>query len=599
MPSTSAKTAMTAKPAVSFARRDTGGVSAPDDVVAAFDGARRWLVIAPHDDDAVLGMGLAIVAATAAGVQVDVAIVSDGRMGYGTAAERDGIVERRAAETRDSLARVGVDADRIHWLGFPDSSLHAHQGATADGGIARALTTVMRGVRPDAVFAPTSADLHPDHRVVTSETDIAVFHAAGEIWLELGAALTRVPARWDYAVYCAFPEAPTLLARGDDAAFAAKVAAVEAYVSQRQIAALIASMRAAGPLETYLRRTWTPYRASDTLALFGAAGIADSGCQRDMVRAAAWVAAMPDQPWHELVAALKDRAAPPVLLVGEGSSRLFPAGFTLSLARRWGWFDRVAAASGRVAQTLDATKWRPVALSNSGRTREVMEFLAGATASKPLALVGLDGGPIPQAAAVKRVVLDRPEEAVAATISALGQALILAQALASAAGKAFPRERIAAGATQLVTADVPAPVRAALPGVKRVFWCGADDGVPAELALKTLEIAGVVGVAPEAGVVLHGLEEVLTETDLVVLIDPPRDDHGPLQKYLIDGTQARVVTLASAPAVGACWLQPELGEWSPPLRLVAGWRLLMHLAAALGRDPDKPDRARKVGNPIV
>ncbi|MBA3846379.1 MAG: PIG-L family deacetylase [Planctomycetes bacterium] len=590
---------MTAKPAVSFARRDAGGVSAPADVVAAFDGARRWLVVAPHDDDAVLGMGLAIVAATAGGVQVDVAIVSDGRMGYGTAAERDGIVARRAVETRDSLTRVGVPAERVHWLGFPDSDLPKHQGATADGGIARALTRVMRQVRPDAVFAPTSADLHPDHRVVASECDIAVFHAAGEIWLELGAQLERVPARWDYAVYCPFPEAPTLLARGDEVAFAAKVAAVEAYVSQRQIASLIASMRAAGPLETYLRRTWTPYRASDTVALFGAAAVGDSGCQRDAVRAAAWVATMPETPWAELVSALKDRAAPPLLLVGEGSSRLFPAGFMLSLARRWGWFDRVAAASGRIAQTLDVTKWRPLALSNSGRTREVMEFLKGASNSKPLAIVGLDGGPIAQAAAVKRVVLDQPEEAVAATISALGQALILAQALASAAGKAFPRGAIAAGVGQLVTAEPPAPVRAMLPGVKRVFWCGADDGVAAELALKTLEITGLVGVAPETGLVLHGLEEVLTETDLVILIDPPRDDHGPLQKYLINGTSARVITLASAPAVGACWLQPDLGEWSPPLRLVAGWRLLLCLAAAIGRDPDKPARARKVGNPIV
>jgi glucosamine--fructose-6-phosphate aminotransferase (isomerizing) len=135
--------------------------------------------------------------------------------------------------------------------------------------------------------------------------------------------------------------------------------------------------------------------------------------------------------------------------------------------------------------------------------------------------------------------------------------------------------------------------------VKRVFWCGSDDGCADELSLKTMETAGIVGVAPSAGVVLHGLEEALVEGDLVVLIDPPRADAGPLQKYLIDGTPARVITLAPEPVVGACWTQPDLGPWSAPLRLVAGWRLLLHLAAAIGRDPDKPSRARKVGNPVV
>ncbi len=50
--------------------------------------------------------------------------------------------------------------------------------------------------------------------------------------------------------------------------------------------------------------------------------------------------------------------------------------------------------------------------------------------------------------------------------------------------------------------------------------------------------------------------------------------------------------------MGACWLQPDLAEWSPAARLVAGWRLLLRLAAALGRDADEPARARKIGNPV-
>ena len=45
-------------------------------------GKGPWLVVSPHDDDLVLGMGLTLLAAHAQKIEVHAVVVSDGRMGY-------------------------------------------------------------------------------------------------------------------------------------------------------------------------------------------------------------------------------------------------------------------------------------------------------------------------------------------------------------------------------------------------------------------------------------------------------------------------------------------------------------------------------------
>lgn len=232
-----------------------------------------WLAIVPHDDDLVIGMGLVAMAAIAAGIELHVAVVSDGCMGYATVAERAGIVARRRAEMEASCVMLGLPASHIHWLGFPDGDLPSWQGCRAvtgqndPVGIARSLTATMRRVRPTLVFGPTATDIHPDHRVVASELDIACFHASGVIWLELGAPIA-LPRRWDYAVYCPFPQPPAVELRATSALFTRKLDAIAAFASQEQIAALVARMRAAGPVE-YLREvTWEPYHPGLYAGLF-------------------------------------------------------------------------------------------------------------------------------------------------------------------------------------------------------------------------------------------------------------------------------------------------------------------------------------------
>ena len=73
-----------------------------------------------------------------------------------------------------------------------------------------AITYALRQIRPNRVFLPTSADLHPDHQIVHEEVLISLFHAQGNIWPELGEPIAEVPKVYEFACYCDFPEPPQI-----------------------------------------------------------------------------------------------------------------------------------------------------------------------------------------------------------------------------------------------------------------------------------------------------------------------------------------------------------------------------------------------------
>ena len=231
------------------------------DIIEGTEPGATWLFVAPHDDDLCIGAGLTMQAARQAGVDVQVLIVTDGRLGYCRAEQRDSIAEIRRAETYESFEMLGVARDRVTYIDYPDGGLipfigrrPAHSGERdIEGyvGLQNAFTYYLRELRPNCVFVPTPTDLHPDHQITHNELMISLFHASGDIWPELGAPLA-VPQVFELAIYCDFADAPNLEVRGDDTVFQKKLRSIEAYRSQLQIAALVDSIRQDGPYE-YLR----------------------------------------------------------------------------------------------------------------------------------------------------------------------------------------------------------------------------------------------------------------------------------------------------------------------------------------------------------
>ena len=121
------------------------------------------LVVAPHPDDAELGMAGAIVRFLRENRRVGVLDLTSGEP------TPNGTPEIRARETAAASAVLGLT-----WrenLGLPNRSLQATLEAR------HALAAVIRRTRPRWLFAPYWVDAHPDHVAATELVEAARFWA--------------------------------------------------------------------------------------------------------------------------------------------------------------------------------------------------------------------------------------------------------------------------------------------------------------------------------------------------------------------------------------------------------------------------------------
>lgn len=114
------------------------------------------LVIAPHPDDEVLGVGGTIARLAAAGKEVHVAIVTKGFPPQWDAA----FIEQGRREARAAHQRLSVQG--THFLDLPAAALDTvpHRDVNA------ALEAIFVKVRPRTVFVPFVGDIHADHQQV-------------------------------------------------------------------------------------------------------------------------------------------------------------------------------------------------------------------------------------------------------------------------------------------------------------------------------------------------------------------------------------------------------------------------------------------------
>lgn len=121
------------------------------------------LIVAPHPDDAELGMGGAILKMQDDGLAVGVLDLTDGEP------TPFGSPEIRARETAAASAVLG-----LKWrenLGLPNRRLEATLDARGK------LAGVIRRTRPRWLFAPYWVDAHPDHAAATELVEAARFWA--------------------------------------------------------------------------------------------------------------------------------------------------------------------------------------------------------------------------------------------------------------------------------------------------------------------------------------------------------------------------------------------------------------------------------------
>jgi len=160
--------------------------------VSPLPAASRVLVIMPHFDDEVLQCGGAILQALAAGAEVEVLWLTDGRRGVSTVSEEES-ARLRHAEATEAMARLGVR--RFAFLDAPETRLSAR------GTWTEALRQRMLDFQPDRIHTVWFGDNNLDHfeanRVLMAALPSSLGHiliAASGLWQPLPAwnALARL-----------------------------------------------------------------------------------------------------------------------------------------------------------------------------------------------------------------------------------------------------------------------------------------------------------------------------------------------------------------------------------------------------------------------
>ena len=121
------------------------------------------LVIAPHPDDEVLGVGGTIARFSAAGRAVDVAIVTRGRPPRFDPSQ----LQTVQAEAARAHAQLGVR--KTHFLDFPAAELAEHSHGDLNAG----LGALIKNIAPQVIFAPHPGDIHLDHQLTFLSTLVA------------------------------------------------------------------------------------------------------------------------------------------------------------------------------------------------------------------------------------------------------------------------------------------------------------------------------------------------------------------------------------------------------------------------------------------
>ncbi len=224
------------------------------------------LIVAPHPDDAELGMGGAIVRMMAQGWTVGILDLTSGEP------TPLGSVAVRHDETAAANAVLG-DPWREN-LGLANRSLEP----TLDN--RRALAAVFRRVRPRVIFAPYWEDAHPDHTAATKLVEDARF------WAKL--SKSDIPGEpfhpsrvlYYFSVHLRIVERPSFVLDVSEQADQ-KVAALRCYKSQ-----LVDTSPAGGPgvIDSVLDRMrfWghtigvrhgEPFASREPIGLSGLAGL--------------------------------------------------------------------------------------------------------------------------------------------------------------------------------------------------------------------------------------------------------------------------------------------------------------------------------------
>jgi LmbE family N-acetylglucosaminyl deacetylase len=154
-------------------------------------GAQPVLVLAPHPDDESLGCGGLLAACQEYGLDAYVMVLTDGCGSHPRSREYPParLATTRASEARSAIRALGLDDDRIEFLGLPDG--HAPTRGARFDAVVSCVAAYARARGIGTVCTTWLHDPHPDHQ--------AAYYIGQRVAWQIGARSLYYPV-WGWTV---------------------------------------------------------------------------------------------------------------------------------------------------------------------------------------------------------------------------------------------------------------------------------------------------------------------------------------------------------------------------------------------------------------
>ena len=292
-----------------------------------------------------------------------------------------------------------------------------------------------------------------------------------------------------------------------------------------------------------------------------------------------------------------------LFLTGEGSSRIFPAKRAICASHKRGLALPVVTEGCTQAEEYNLKDYTVFAASNSGQTKEVIRLTTRLKKQKHPAVFGLTANPktkLEEIAMATHVLICGKEEAVAATKSVVEQGLFYDSLLRIVNGEKMEGlKELAVKTEEALTLSIDLAITKIISKASMIYFAGRNNGVAEELALKTNEITRKKSVFLEGTFAVHGIEEVMDKSEVLIWIEPFDTELEKFNECLVKGVGMNIIAVSTKKTMFPTIVIPDGGQYAEYVQLAAGWNILVETGISLGINLDKPARARKVGNEYI
>jgi glucosamine--fructose-6-phosphate aminotransferase (isomerizing) len=292
-----------------------------------------------------------------------------------------------------------------------------------------------------------------------------------------------------------------------------------------------------------------------------------------------------------------------LFLSGEGSSRIFPAkrAITSNLKRKTSF--PIMTEGATQAEEYNLRHFAVFLASNSGQTKEVIRLATDLKGENHKSVFGLTANQNTKLEGLttrSHVLSCGKEDAVAATKSVVEQGLFYDALLRNMSGEKMEGLGDAAmHAEQALTMSIDPEITRIISKASLIYFAGRNNGVAEELALKTNEITRKKSAYLEGTFAVHGIEEVMDKTEVLIWIDPYKTEIDKFNDCLVKGVGINIIAVSTEKTMFPTIIIPDAGQYAEYVQLTAGWNILVETGVSLNINLDKPTRARKVGNEYI